>query len=62
MKKTLLDIQQEIRSLHEKMKTICDSLSVLNDEINEMRNDDISVIDYESIRLKALNVGLGSIL
>ncbi len=61
MKKTLLDIQQEIRSLHEKMKTICDSLSVLNDEINEMRNDDISVIDYESIRLKALNVRFGKL-
>lgn len=60
MKKTLLDVQQEIRSLNLKIQTISAALSALNDEIDEMRNDNARGLDYESIRLKALNFKFGN--
>lgn len=59
MMKSLLDIQQEIRELDAKVKDISASIAEIYDAINEMRNDDADTIDYETIRLMALNLTFG---
>lgn len=51
MKKSLLDIQQEIRELDGKVKDISFAIAEIYDEIDELRNDETDSIDYETIRL-----------
>ena len=52
MKKSLLDIQQEIRDLDNKIKSISYQISSIYDEIDEFRNKDAikGNLDYEMIR------------
>lgn len=52
MKKSLLDIQQEIRDLDNKIKSISSQVSSIYDEIDEFRNKDAikGNLDYEMIR------------
>ncbi len=42
MKKSLLDIQQEIRELDGKVKDISTSISQIYEELDELRNDKAS--------------------
>ena len=51
MKKSLLDIQQEIRELEGKVKDISASIADIYEEIDCLRNDEMDTIDYEMIRL-----------
>lgn len=51
MKKSLLDIQQEIRELDGKVKDISAAIAEIYDEIDELRSDETDSIDYETIRL-----------
>lgn len=51
MKKSLLDIQQEIRELDGKVRDISTAIAEIYDEIDELRDDETNSIDYETIRL-----------
>lgn len=59
MKKSLLDIQQEIRDLDGKVKDISNAIAQIYNEIDELRNDETDSIDYETIRLKAQYLPFG---
>lgn len=59
MKKSLLDIQQEIRNLDNKVKDISSSIASIYNEIDELRNDDVDDIDYEMIRVMSLHLSFG---
>lgn len=59
MKKSLLDIQQEIRNLDNKMKELSSSIADIYNEIDELRNDDADDIDYEMIRVMSLHLPFG---
>lgn len=59
MKKSLLDIQQEIRELDKKIKDISLSISEIYDEIDALRDDGPGGIDYEMIQLMARNLSFG---
>lgn len=51
MKKSLLDIQQEIRVIDGKVKDISSAIAEIYDEIDGLRDDKTDNIDYETIRL-----------
>ena len=59
MKKSLLDIQQEIRELDGKVKDISFAIAEIYDEIDELRNDETDSIDYERIRLMSHHLSFG---
>lgn len=60
MKKSLLDIQQEIRDLDNKVKDISVSISSIYEEIDEFRNDDTEEsIDYEMIQVLSNHLAFG---
>lgn len=59
MKKSLLDIQQEIRELDRKVKDISFTIAEIYDEIDELRNDETDSIDYETIRLMSRHLSFG---
>ncbi|MGN0421681.1 MAG: hypothetical protein ACI4EY_02985 [Lachnospiraceae bacterium] len=59
MKKSLLDIQQEIREVDSKVRNISASIAEIYDEIDDLRNDDSDTIDYEMIRLLSLHLKFG---
>ena len=59
MKKSLLDIQQEIRELDGKVKDISFAIAEIYDEIDELRNDETDSIDYETIRLMSRHLSFG---
>lgn len=59
MKKSLLDIQQEIRDLDGKIKDISFAIAEIYDEIDELRNDETDSIDYEIIRLMSCHLSFG---
>lgn len=59
MKKSLLDIQQEIRELDGKVKDISTAIAEIHDEIDELRNDETGSIDYETIRLMSRHLSFG---
>lgn len=59
MKKSLLDIQQEIRKLDGKVKDISASIAEIYAEIDELRNDETDGIDYETIRLMSRHLSFG---
>lgn len=59
MKKSLLDIQQEIRELDGKVKDISFAIAEIYDEIDELRNDETDSIDYETIRLMSRYLSFG---
>lgn len=60
MKKSLLDIQQEIRDLDGKVKDISVAISSIYNEIDDFRNDDTEEsIDYETIRLLSKHFTFG---
>ena len=59
MKKSLLDIQQEIRELDGKVKDISFAIAGIYDEIDELRNDETDSIDYETIRLMSRHLSFG---
>lgn len=59
MKKSLLDIQQEIRELEGKVKDISASISDIYEEIDSLRNDETDTIDYEMIRLMSQHLSFG---
>lgn len=59
MKKSLLDIQQEIRELDGKVKDISFAIAEIYDEIDELRNDETDSIDYEAIRLMSRHLSFG---
>lgn len=59
MKKSLLDIQQEIRDLDGKIKDISFAIAEIYDEIDELRNDETDSIDYEIIRLMSYHLSFG---
>lgn len=59
MKKSLLDIQQEIRELDGKVKDISFAIVGIYDEIDELRNDETDSIDYETIRLMSRHLSFG---
>lgn len=60
MKKSLLDIQQEIRALDGKVKDISTSISQIYEELDELRNDKASTIDYERICFMASHFRFGT--
>lgn len=59
MKKSLFDIQQEIRELDGKVKDISFAIAEIYDEIDELRNDETDSIDYETIRLMSRHLSFG---
>lgn len=59
MKKSLLDIQQEIRELDGKVKDISFAIAEIYDEIDELRNDETDSIDYDTIRLMSRHLSFG---
>lgn len=59
MKKSLLDIQQEIRELDGKVKGISIAIAEIYDEINELRNDETDSIDYDTIRQMSRRLPFG---
>lgn len=59
MKKSLLDIQQEVRELDGKVKDISFAIAEIYDEIDELRNDETDSIDYERIRLMSHHFSFG---
>lgn len=60
MRKSLLDIQQEIRDLENKVKDISVSISSIYEEIDDFRNDDTEEsIDYKMIQVLSNHIGFG---
>lgn len=60
MKKSLLDIQQEIRSLEGKVKDLSTAISSIYEEIDELRNaGDDEGIDFDMIRLMSGHLTFG---
>lgn len=59
MKKSLLDIQQEIRVLDGKVKDISNAITKIYDEIDELKNDAADSIDYKTIRLMSRHLSFG---
>lgn len=59
MKKSLLDIQQEIRELEGKVKDISASIAGIYEEIDSLRNDETDTINYEMIRLMSQHLSFG---
>ena len=51
MKKSLLDIQREVRELDHRVKDLSSSITAIYDEIDALRDDDVGNIDYEMIRV-----------
>ncbi len=61
MKKSLLDIQQEIRELDYKVKEISTSISEIYNELDEFRNSgEDESYDYEMIRMMARHFSFGT--
>lgn len=59
MKKSLLDIQQEIRELDGKVKDISAAIAEIYDNIDELRSDETDSIDYETIQLMSRHLSFG---
>lgn len=59
MKKSLLDIQQEIRELDSKVREISASIAEIYEEVDNLRNDKTDTIDYEMIRLMSRHLSFG---
>ena len=59
MKKSLLDIQQEIQELDGKVKDISLAAAEIYDEIDKLRKDETDSIDYETIRLMSRHLSFG---
>lgn len=57
--KSLLDIQREIRELDGKVKDISSSISEIYDTIDDLRNDETEIIDYEMIRTLSMHFNFG---
>lgn len=57
--KSLLDIQREIRELEGKVKDISVSISEIYDMIDNLRNDEKDIIDYEMIRIMSKQFDFG---
>lgn len=59
MKKSLLDIQQQIRELDRKVKDISNAIEEIYHEIDELRNDETDSISYDRIRLMSRHLSFG---
>ena len=59
MKKSILEIQQEIRNLEGKVKDISSTIASIYGEIDELRNDDEAAIDFDMIRLMSKQLAFG---
>lgn len=59
MKKSLLDIQQEIRELEAKIADISNAASSLSKDVDALRGEDNEILDYDAIRLMSKNFPFG---
>ena len=51
MEKSLLDIQQEIRDVEQQVNALSNSIAEIYKDIDNLRNDEIALIDYQKIQL-----------